>query len=32
MKINEKYLNYIDSDFYIGGMNGTITEKVLFIL
>ena len=31
MKINEKYLNCIDSDFYIGGMNGMITEKGLFI-
>ena len=31
MKINEKYLNYIDSDFYIGGMNGMITENGLFI-
>ena len=32
MKINEKYLNCIDSDFYIGGMNGTITENGLFTL
>lgn len=31
MKINEKNLNYIDSDFYIGGMNGMITENGLFI-
>ena len=29
MKINEKYLNYIDSDFYIGGMNELITENGL---
>ena len=27
MKINEKYLNCIDRDFYIGGMNGLITEN-----
>ena len=32
MKINEKYLNYIDSDFYIGGMNGMIIENGLFTL
>ena len=31
MKINEKYLNCIDSDFYIGGMNGMITENGSFI-
>lgn len=31
MKINEKYLNYIDNDFYIGGMNELITENGLFI-
>ena len=31
MKINEKYLNCIDSDFYIGEMNGMITENGLFI-
>lgn len=29
MKINEKYLNYIDSDFYIGGMNELIKNGLL---